>query len=151
MFDRLSTLPHRLRVFVEALLYGFQHILVLPARDAPLHAGGAAFRRQNGVACEQAFFLLPADLMQMWPISMRVNKPENDDPSIIEPIELATVAAQKLSAFAIKPGLIAKNLSCEKHQKRVLRNVIRELSGSPNALLRCGSSRSSHSRFIVSR
>jgi hypothetical protein len=29
----------------------------------------------------------PADLMQMWPISTRVNKPENDDPSIIEPID----------------------------------------------------------------
>jgi putative SOS response-associated peptidase YedK len=35
----------------------------------------------------------PADLMLMWPISTRVNKPENDDPSIIEPIELATDAA----------------------------------------------------------
>jgi hypothetical protein len=31
-----------------------------------------------------------ADLMLMWPISTRVNKPENDDPSILEPIELAT-------------------------------------------------------------
>jgi putative SOS response-associated peptidase YedK len=30
-----------------------------------------------------------ADLMRMWPISTRVNKPENDDPSIVEPIELA--------------------------------------------------------------
>jgi len=29
----------------------------------------------------------------MWPISARVNKPENDDPSIVEPIELATDAA----------------------------------------------------------
>ncbi|HKD38586.1 MAG TPA: SOS response-associated peptidase family protein, partial [Pirellulales bacterium] len=35
----------------------------------------------------------PADLMRMWPISTRVNKPENDDPSIIEPIELAIDAA----------------------------------------------------------
>jgi hypothetical protein len=26
----------------------------------------------------------------MWPISTRVNKPENDDFSILEPIELAT-------------------------------------------------------------
>jgi putative SOS response-associated peptidase YedK len=32
----------------------------------------------------------PADLMCMWPISTRVNKPENDDPSIVEPIEVAT-------------------------------------------------------------
>jgi hypothetical protein len=29
----------------------------------------------------------------MWSISTRVNKPENDDPSIIESIELATDAA----------------------------------------------------------
>jgi len=27
--------------------------------------------------------------MEMWPISTRVNKPENDDPSIIVPIELS--------------------------------------------------------------
>src|SRR5262249_9172036 len=36
----------------------------------------------------------PAELMRMWPISARVNKPENDDPSIIEPIEVATDAAE---------------------------------------------------------
>jgi putative SOS response-associated peptidase YedK len=29
----------------------------------------------------------PAELMQMWPISTRVKKPENDDPSIIEPVD----------------------------------------------------------------
>ncbi len=27
----------------------------------------------------------PADLMRMWPISTRVNKPANDDPAILEP------------------------------------------------------------------
>jgi SOS response associated peptidase (SRAP) len=32
----------------------------------------------------------PAELMRMWPISTRVNKPENDDPSIVEPIPLST-------------------------------------------------------------
>ena len=32
----------------------------------------------------------PAELMRMWPISTRVNKPENDDASIVERIELAT-------------------------------------------------------------
>jgi hypothetical protein len=36
--------------------------------------------------------------MRMWPISTRVNKPENDDPSIIEPIELATDAACRAGA-----------------------------------------------------
>jgi putative SOS response-associated peptidase YedK len=36
----------------------------------------------------------PAALMRMWPISTRVNKPENDDPSIVEPVELATDATK---------------------------------------------------------
>jgi len=36
---------------------------------------------------------LPAGLMRMWPISTRVNKPENEDPSIVEPIEVAAGVA----------------------------------------------------------
>ena len=35
----------------------------------------------------------PSEPMRMWPISTRVNKPENDDPSIVDTIELATDAA----------------------------------------------------------
>ena len=35
----------------------------------------------------------PSAAMRIWPISTRVNKPENDDPSILDPIELATDAA----------------------------------------------------------
>jgi putative SOS response-associated peptidase YedK len=35
----------------------------------------------------------PSQAMRMWPISTRVNKPENDDPSILDPIELKTDAA----------------------------------------------------------
>jgi putative SOS response-associated peptidase YedK len=35
----------------------------------------------------------PAEPMRMWPISTRVNKPENDDPSVIDPIMLADSAA----------------------------------------------------------
>jgi putative SOS response-associated peptidase YedK len=35
----------------------------------------------------------PPEPIRMWPISTRVNKPENDDPSIVEPIALATSAA----------------------------------------------------------
>ena len=31
----------------------------------------------------------PAEPMRMWPISTRVNKPENNDPAIVEPIELS--------------------------------------------------------------
>ena len=30
-----------------------------------------------------------AEPMRMWPISTRVNKPENDEPSIVEPVEHA--------------------------------------------------------------
>jgi putative SOS response-associated peptidase YedK len=32
----------------------------------------------------------PSEPMRMWPISTRVNKPENDDSSILEPVETAT-------------------------------------------------------------
>jgi putative SOS response-associated peptidase YedK len=35
----------------------------------------------------------PAGLMRMWPILTRVNKPENDDPSILDEIELGSDAA----------------------------------------------------------
>ncbi len=35
----------------------------------------------------------PADRLRMWPISTRVNKPENDDPSILEAVDLAPTAA----------------------------------------------------------
>ncbi len=35
----------------------------------------------------------PAELMRMWPISTRVNKPENDDSSIVEPIKLEAATA----------------------------------------------------------
>ncbi len=33
--------------------------------------------------------VFPAEPMRMWPISTRVNKPEDDDPSIVEPVELS--------------------------------------------------------------
>jgi putative SOS response-associated peptidase YedK len=36
----------------------------------------------------------PAGPMRMWPISARVNKPENDDPGIVEPLELEGSVAQ---------------------------------------------------------
>jgi len=36
----------------------------------------------------------------MWPISTRINKPENDDPSILDPVELATDAAQGENGLA---------------------------------------------------
>jgi hypothetical protein len=29
-----------------------------------------------------------AEPMRMWPISIMVNKPENDDPTIVDPVEL---------------------------------------------------------------
>jgi putative SOS response-associated peptidase YedK len=34
----------------------------------------------------------PAELMRVWPISTRVNKPEIDDPSILKGLELAPSA-----------------------------------------------------------
>jgi putative SOS response-associated peptidase YedK len=41
------------------------------------------------MACAQPDRPFPAEPMRMWPISTRVNKPENDDPKILEPIKLA--------------------------------------------------------------
>jgi putative SOS response-associated peptidase YedK len=35
----------------------------------------------------------PSEPMRIWPISTRVNKPENDDPSIVEPIALKVSVA----------------------------------------------------------
>ena len=35
-------LAHSVWVLIEALLYGLQHVLMLPARDPPLLASGAA-------------------------------------------------------------------------------------------------------------
>ena len=42
MFGCLTTLAHGLRVLVEALLYGLEDMLMLPAGDASLHASRAA-------------------------------------------------------------------------------------------------------------
>jgi len=42
MFGRLATLAHSLRVFIEALLYRFQYLLMLPAGDPSLLTSGAA-------------------------------------------------------------------------------------------------------------
>jgi putative SOS response-associated peptidase YedK len=36
----------------------------------------------------------PPEAMRMWPISTRVNKPENDDPSILDEIVLGAEAAE---------------------------------------------------------
>src|SRR6266576_528297 len=67
MFDCLTTLPHGLRVFVEALLYGLQYILMLPARDAPLHASGAALLERTVATriCPIASQLLPVLLVRI--------------------------------------------------------------------------------------
>jgi putative SOS response-associated peptidase YedK len=35
----------------------------------------------------------PAEPMRMWPISTRVNKPENDEPSLLEPVALTSSVA----------------------------------------------------------
>ena len=40
--------------------------------------------------CRRRVRPFPAEPMRMWPISTRVNKPENDDPAIVEPIKLPT-------------------------------------------------------------
>jgi putative SOS response-associated peptidase YedK len=50
----------------------------------------------------------PAELMRMWPLSTRVNKPENDDRSIPEPIELATEALLlRCTPLTLKPAILS--------------------------------------------
>jgi len=48
--------------------------------------------------------LFPAELMRMWPISTRVNKPENDDPSIIEPMRSILDAAAAIAQAGVSRG-----------------------------------------------
>jgi putative SOS response-associated peptidase YedK len=60
--------------------------LILPREDCARWLGEEADPRD-------LMHPFPAGPMRMWPISARVNKHENDDPSVIEPIEVATDAA----------------------------------------------------------
>ena len=46
----------------------------------------------------------PSEPMRMWPISTRVNKPENDDPSILEPIELSAAERAREVPGSIREG-----------------------------------------------
>jgi hypothetical protein len=45
----------------------------------------------------------PADLIPMWPISTRVNKPESADPSIVEPIALESPYRTVATASSSRP------------------------------------------------
>jgi hypothetical protein len=49
----------------------------------------------------------PADLIPMWPISTRVNKPENADPSMVEPIALESPYRTVATASSQSPTTIA--------------------------------------------
>lgn len=60
-------------------------LILAPRRQQSVAGQSSRSSRRDGP--------FPSELMRMWPISTRVNKPENDDPSIVEPIELATDAA----------------------------------------------------------
>jgi SOS response associated peptidase (SRAP) len=63
----------------------------------------------------------PAELMRMWPISTRVNKPENDDPSIVEPIPLSTdPRLQPLDASGDKRDRLSEFYSCSQRPPRSL-------------------------------
>jgi len=66
--------------------------LLTPALPFVVPSSEASLARIWGLGARRVKkFTVPASVRP--PISMRVNKPENDDPSIIEPIELATDAA----------------------------------------------------------
>jgi len=61
---------------------------IMTPADLPYSAGHPLRKAPCASADCNLMRPFPADLMRMWPISTRVNKPENDDSSIIEPIEL---------------------------------------------------------------
>src|SRR6516162_4721122 len=42
VLGRLAAYAHRLRVLIETLLHGFEHVLMLPPSDQPLLGRGAA-------------------------------------------------------------------------------------------------------------
>jgi hypothetical protein len=48
-----APLPHRLRVLIETLLHGFEHVLVLPSPNAPLRSARALWRGHYGHAVLQ--------------------------------------------------------------------------------------------------
>lgn len=62
----------------------------------------------------------PAEPMRMWPISTRVNKPENDDPSIAEPVRIERacgIVAALLAAFATHTVLASMQKGCWPRQR----------------------------------
>jgi putative SOS response-associated peptidase YedK len=69
-----------------------------PTHIVPLLVGGSSrsadYARWLGEESDPRDLMrpFPAGPMPMWPISTRVNKPENDDPSILEPIEVTSAA-----------------------------------------------------------
>jgi putative SOS response-associated peptidase YedK len=79
-----------------AILTTDANALVADIHDRmPVILAPADYRRWLGEEPDPRDLLrpFPAEVMRMWPISTRVNKLENDDPSIVEPIELAAGAA----------------------------------------------------------
>lgn len=78
-------------------------VITTPANDLiaqihdpmPLILAPADYKRWLSEDADPRDLLLPfaAEPMRVWPISPRVNMPENDDQSIVEPIALATSAA----------------------------------------------------------
>jgi putative SOS response-associated peptidase YedK len=52
----------------------------------------------SGEAGKTELVRYPADRMKAWPIDARVDSPKNNDPQIIAPIELESVARMENSA-----------------------------------------------------
>ena len=72
------------------MLHEVETVLSMGAANSRSHAADPA-----GAACERwlcgepdphdLLVPFPAELMAMWPVSTRVNKPENDDASLLDP------------------------------------------------------------------
>jgi putative SOS response-associated peptidase YedK len=55
----------------------------------------------SGEAGKEILVPYPADRMKAWPIDARVNSPENNDPEIIVPIEVASLVRPKNSPLLL--------------------------------------------------
>jgi hypothetical protein len=69
-----------------------------PRQSNKSRSAGAKQVKPRRIECgspanQRGFQDFPRDTIRTWPISTRVNEPENDYPSIVEPIEPATSAA----------------------------------------------------------
>ena len=95
--DRMATPTTRTRTEAGGLAHWLAGSLA-EGRNERFEKSASSCRRRRGCDEPNPRDLMrpfPAEPMRMWPISTRVNKPENDDPSIREPVDLPASVGRK--------------------------------------------------------